>query len=625
MKNEGIKVLLIEDDPQLARLIKKLLADYSDPPFDFDCADELSCGLVRISKNRYDVILLDLNLPDSIGLETFSKVYALLPHLPVVILTGTDDEDLALKAVKEGAQDYICKSRMNGELLSRSIRYAVERQQVRTDLESKSQDLSRIEKNFRKVIEKNADGMLVVDQKGIVRFINPAGEFIMDRKKEDILGEMWGLPLVEGEKSEIEVIRKNGTVSAVEIRKVELDWEGERAFLASLRDVTERTLMEKKLREACEELKKLDRMKSQFVSTVSHELRTPLTIVLQTAGNLLDGTFGELTEKQKKWMKEIERSSRRLKDLLNDILDLSKLQSGKVDMRRELFDIGNIIKTVVSNLSTLSKNGGVELTHDIPSDIPKVWGNPSRIQQVVTNLVSNSMKFTPRGGRICVSTQSDKDNILVRVSDAGPGIDAEDLELIFDSFVQIKNDNNSESAKHGIGLGLAICKEIVMQHRGRIWAESEPGKGSQFIFTLPADPRSTPEKPRTILIVDDDEEICEMLKLSLQQEGYQVSVARNGKHAIHLIEDEGISFDLIFSDLMLPGANGVEVMKAVRKLHAKTPVVVITAHPTSDLLLEGMETGPLTIISKPFNLDHIKDVLEKLLPQNKHNILSMRS
>jgi CheY-like chemotaxis protein len=244
------------------------------------------------------------------------------------------------------------------------------------------------------------------------------------------------------------------------------------------------------------------------------------------------------------------------------------------------------------------------------------------LDQVLTNLVTNAIKFTPEGGRIEVSAENKEKEIQVAVADNGVGISPDHQEAIFDRFTQIRSQDKGHSATQGIGLGLAICKEIISHHRGQIWVESELGKGSRFVFKIPIDPRSDRRIEKNILVVDDEESICEMLKMNLTQAGHRVSVAKNGRQAIQRLQEKENPLDLVFLDLMLPMVSGVEVFKVIRQMVIKPEVVVITAYPNSDLLFQAMEFGPLTVIIKPFKMENILELVSRNVSSSDGSSLS---
>jgi two-component system cell cycle response regulator len=232
MYGKPIKVLLIEDNPGDARLIREMLSEVGSPPFDLQHADRLSTGLERLAAGGIDVILLDLQLPESQELDTFRRVYAQAPHVPIVVLTVLGYETLALQTVHEGAQDYLFKAQVDANLLARAIRYAIERKHSQEALQES-------ERRLRTIIEKNVDGIVVVDGKGVVQLVNSAAESILDRKAEDLVGESFGFPAAAGETTELDIVRRGGGTTIAEMRVVEIELHGETRYMASLRDITE--------------------------------------------------------------------------------------------------------------------------------------------------------------------------------------------------------------------------------------------------------------------------------------------------------------------------------------------------------------------------------------------------
>lgn len=243
MQNQQTVVLLIEDNPADARLVRELLADAKGDDFTLIAADTLMAGLKRLTKGGIDLILLDLGLSDSQGIETFGRVRAQGPDVPIVVLTGLDDEAVALQAVREGAQDYLVKGALDGTLLVRSVRHSVQRHGLQRALWAS-------ERQLRRIIEVNRDAILVVDNAGIVRFANPAAEALFGRSAEHLLGEEFGFAVTLEGVTQIDVFRSPGERLKVDARATHLDWEGQRAYLVSLADVTQHERAEEALRQS---------------------------------------------------------------------------------------------------------------------------------------------------------------------------------------------------------------------------------------------------------------------------------------------------------------------------------------------------------------------------------------
>ena len=216
---------------------------------------------------------------------------------------------------------------------------------------------------------------------------------------------------------------------------------------------------------------------------VSHDIRTPLTVIKTAAENLADGVFGALEEKQLRWIREIINSVNTTNRLISDILDVAKLESGKAELRLTKIDLNQMVGTIVTRLQPLSNERAQILTMTLLPQPVWVAADTVRMEQVLMNIIGNAIKFTPAQGRIEVKLECVDSTLKVNTADTGPGIPPDELELIFDQFHQIKR--NVATGEVGVGLGLAIAKEIITQHQGKIWVESQLNQGSNFIFTLP--------------------------------------------------------------------------------------------------------------------------------------------
>jgi signal transduction histidine kinase len=236
---------------------------------------------------------------------------------------------------------------------------------------------------------------------------------------------------------------------------------------------------------ANERLKELDKLKSYFVSNVSHELRTPLTAVEALTDNMLDGLTGQLNDKQTRYIRDIRASADRLARLIDDLLDLSVIESGRMEMKAENLSLPSLMYDVSDTLRPVAEEKQIHLETAFSNGDLNAWADRDKVTQVLTNLISNAIKFTPSGGQVSVAAEKDGAGwIRVSVSDTGAGIAAKEAARIFEEFYQITQPGDKKS--RGVGLGLAISKKLVEMHGGKIWVDSELGKGSAFFFTLPA-------------------------------------------------------------------------------------------------------------------------------------------
>src|SRR5208282_1807361 len=315
MPSKPIRILLIEDDAEQASFLSEFLTEPNEENvhFNFKTTDSLASGLEELKYNVCDVVLLDLNLPDSRGIETFVKVASQAPRLPIVPLTGYGDERLALEAMSLGAQDYLVKGSFSPAVLKRAILYAVERKRLMAQLED--------------LIAKNADGMVVVDSGGWVHYVNAAAEAILGMTAEELVGKPFDFPIFPEQITELKFPTPDGQEKIAEMRTSEIEWQGKPACLASIRDITELRRVEQ-LKAEVKEHHRLDKLKDEFLTSVSTELRAPLTVLHGAVYNLLQGVYGPLNHAQAKIAELARKSSERLMKMVNNVLDISRLESG---------------------------------------------------------------------------------------------------------------------------------------------------------------------------------------------------------------------------------------------------------------------------------------------------------
>ncbi|HUW22515.1 MAG TPA: ATP-binding protein [bacterium] len=233
------------------------------------------------------------------------------------------------------------------------------------------------------------------------------------------------------------------------------------------------------------QLKEIDQLKKDFLASVTHELKSPLTSLIMYVDLFLEGAAGELTEKAKKFLKIMERSSKRLSRFIDDLLDMAKIERGKMEIKKEPLEILPIVSEIAELIKPQADEKDIEIAMNIPDNLPLVFVDGDRTRQIITNILSNSVKFTPEKGKISVNIQDEKEHFQVSISDTGIGIPPEQIGKIFDKFEQVKEIRERVKGPRGTGLGLAIVKSLVEAQGGKIWVESEVDKGSTFYFTLP--------------------------------------------------------------------------------------------------------------------------------------------
>jgi PAS domain S-box-containing protein len=461
---------------------------------------------------------------------------------------------------------------------------------ARSAQESRLEELNRQKES---ILNSVADGIFGTDSAGRIVFVNPAAASMLGAHAFDLIGrtvhsvvheERKGREkcsdqcrtgraflVREGTSGQDVFYRRNGASFPVEFSVTPMvEHNVAVGSVLSFRDISQRYA--------------LDRMKDEFVSTVSHELRTPLTSIRGALGLLSTGLLGEMGEKATNLLRIAVTNSDRLVRLINDILDLERMQSGRAPLTYRSCDLEELARQAIDAMTPMAETAKVQLLLD--SGPVQVEVDPDRLQQVMTNLLSNAIKFSPPQSQVTVSLERLLDGVSVSVSDNGRGIPKDKLESIFDRFQQV--DASDARQKGGTGLGLAICRTIVMQHGGRIWAERNSDRGSTFRMFLPlvtreselaqaeGGPAST-VNPTSVLVCDENQETRAVLVESLRTNGYSVLEAATGDEAVVIARQTPIQAILL--DMSLPSLHGWETLHLLRDdlRTAAIPVVVLSA------------------------------------------------
>lgn len=370
--------------------------------------------------------------------------------------------------------------------------------------------------------------------------------------------------------------------------------------------------LEAKVRERTAELEQADRLRSQFLSHVSHELKTPLTSIKGFLQNLLDGLTGPLNEKQQRYVSRMLDNSDRLIRMIEDLLDRTRIQSGRLDLVPGEIDAGHCVGDAVEQLRLLAQAKRQTLEIVVPPVPLIVWADRDRLIQIVTNLVQNAVKFTPDGGSILVTVRQENQMLAgVSVRDTGPGIALEFLDQVFDPFFRIKQ---ARTGTKGLGLGLSIVRTLVELHGGTIVAQSEPGQGAELSFTIPLLPtimvplnRTSSDAPR-ILIVEDDSDIRQLLQDRLRAMDYRVHVEVDGVRALEAVRAE--TFEGMILDIGIPSMDGMDVLRQIRRWDQQIPIVMVTASGSKELAVRAIGMGAQAYVLKPFNIDELQRIVD---------------
>ena len=465
-----IQLLIIEDDIDYVDIIRMCLdePDSMGLKFELERADRLEVGLKLLDTARFDALLLDLTLPDSRGIETVKRVLDHGAEIPILVMTNLGDESMAFEAMRLGAQDYMVKATSDSRLLKRAIWYAIERRKLLSQAEG--------------VIKRSPDGMVVIDAKG-VQYVNPAAERILGQTAPELVGKPFRFDAAPGQTTQQLLTGPQGE-RTVELVVTEIQWRGDKAMLAALHDITELQRVEQ-LKAEIRERRRLDQLKDQLIGTVSHELRTPLTIVKGAIDNLREGIVGELKPKQTEVVQLAHRNIARLAKMINNLLDLSRLESGQAKAHRRRLAVEPFLRELAGDFELKAKEKGLRLELDAAPGLPDVSADPELIAEVFVNLLDNALRYAKSRVtlRARLSLEAPGRGVAFDVDDDGPGIPADKVNDLFNKFVQI-NRKMGGSGYKGTGLGLAICKEIVGLHQSKISIHSVPGLGTRFTFSL---------------------------------------------------------------------------------------------------------------------------------------------
>jgi PAS domain S-box-containing protein len=501
----------------------------------------------------------------------------------------------------------------------------------------------------RAILESIADGVLVLHHNGRVLLVNPAAEELLGFAGMALEGQhfrhMLGLgetPVhrelaqalyselrnrleAEGDAASAREVRvrleAGARVLAVNIAPLLVTLGSAPGLVAVLRDIS---------REA-----EVERLKNEFISTVSHELRTPMTSIKGYTDLLFLGMAGGLTDAQRNFLKIIKSNADRLTALVNDILDISRIETGRMRLNIESLALGEIISQVVASFDEQYREKDLILEWREPGELPQVRGDTARVTQVLSNLIANAWQYTPEGGRVTITVQPMDGFLQVDVSDTGIGISPDDVNRIFDRFYRADHPVVQEAG--GTGLGLSIVKMFVEMLGGEIWVESKLGHGSTFSFTLPLSSTELPEpvpdllstelaagisrRPK-ILVVEDDRDLALLLRRQLESEGYRVLLAGTGEDALWLAREA--QPQLITLDIMLPDLDGFSVLEQLKENPATSgiPVVIVSVLTDTE---KGYALGAVDYVVKPFEetklLNAVQNALQTFEDTKPHSVV----
>jgi len=495
----------------------------------------------------------------------------------------------------------------------------------------------KAESRFRELLEAAPDAIIEVDQDGRIVLLNAVTEKLFGYTRDELRGQPveWLIPegarhrhgdhresyrmhpstRPMGKEMTLLARRKNGTEFPVEISLSPVHSDEGFRVTAIIRDVTERTRAEEAIRTAnqqlearAREIERADRLKTEFLASMSHELRTPLHTIIGFTDLLAEELEGPLNDKQKRFLGHVHQDSQHLLELINDILDLSKIEAGQMELHPAIFDARAVVTDALNSVQPLADAKNISVENRVQGEV-YVRADAVRLREILNNLISNALKFTPGNGTIWVEASEAPDGMTrFIVGDTGTGIEPENQEAIFDKFRQV--GPTTRGLREGTGLGLAIVKRLVEMHGGSISVESTPGSGSKFTFRVPG-AREESRVPPLVLVIEDEPSARELLASYLAPLGIRTEGAGTADEGIKLALD--LKPDLITLDLLMPGRSG---WRALRELRAhpetsRTPVFVISV---LDQNHTALEAGATEYLQKPVSKDALLRAVRRHVP-----------
>jgi PAS domain S-box-containing protein len=490
---EKTRILIVEDNSTQAKLLSIRLGRQG---FDVECASTLAAACRRVSEPGISIILLDLSLPDSSGIETFRKLQLSADRVPIVVLTGLDDENIALEALQGGAQDYLIKGRPSDDSLGRCLRYAVERNRVELALRDN-------ELRTRQIIENSLDAFISIDEQGLIVDWNLQAQKTFGWKHSEVLGknileiivparfgshhalapeQLKSKSNILNKRSEVYALHRDGHEFPIEMGVFKIRDGDSTFYCAFVNDITERKHMNEELEKRVQE-RTVDLMRSneelhQFAKVASHDLQEPLRAIQGFANLLAKRYRGKVDETHDEFVDFILDGTNRMQQLIQAVLAHSSI-SNVAEKTECVTDCNSVLEEVLANLKTSITESGAKF---IIGDLPEVAVERTVLIQLFQNLIGNAIKYRgDRSPEIYIASEKTVDKWHFSVRDNGIGIDPQYSSKIFDMFARL----HGQTEYSGTGMGLAICKKIVEAHGGAIWVESKLGEGSIFYFTLP--------------------------------------------------------------------------------------------------------------------------------------------
>jgi signal transduction histidine kinase/DNA-binding response OmpR family regulator len=680
------KILIVDDSVCDRRTYVRYLESEVDHSYEIVEAETLEDGLELWRSQRPDIVLLDVKLPDGDGLEFLEALSEEYPdqRLPVIVLTGQGDEPTAVRAMKLGASDYLVKRDVTAISLSISINLVrdhialtakltksiQQKEELYQHLQNRTNELESLSERLALSLKSGAigswewniiDNTIYWDERMYEMYaiteqpdrfhlydvwkntIHPDDLHTTETLLQNAIAEMKTF------EAEFRIVHPDQSIHFIRSYGIIVGSDHAKKMIGVNFNISDRKQVEEQLLRTNEELIHATRLKDEFLANMSHELRTPLTAVLGMSEVLYKQLLGSVNERQQKALSAISKGGRHLLELINDILDLSKISSGMIELDLNSVSVQNVCDSSLVYVKQQAFQKNIQIHSNITPIVNHISVDERRIRQVLINLLINAVKFTPNKGQVSllvsvgcgeiwegeakVPSQFKEQNlpmILFQVKDTGIGIAPKDLRRLFQPFVQLDSGLNRQY--EGTGLGLVMVKQIAELHNGQVAVESVLGEGSHFTVALPyeiAEPNLRSLEPVTpfsrpiaksknaivplILLAEDNEANIQTFKTYLSAYEYDVILAKNGVEAVEMAKEHHP--DIILMDIQMPVMDGLEATRLIRadKDLAKVPIIALTARAMQGDEELCIAAGASEYLSKPVELEQLMGMIGRFL------------
>lgn len=641
MINENLNILILEDLPSDAELAKRELKKSFDKSV-FLVVDNEKDFVTALTNFKPDLIISDYQLPTFTGMAALKIKMELFPCVPLVIFTGSINEDTAVECMKAGADDYVLKEHI--KRLGAAALNALNKKNIESDKLKMTEALKVSEEKYRTLFNSIRDAIVVTDIDKNIVGCNQSFSSLFEYTADEIKGrhslslqiDIEVKPNLEKKVniphegklfySTVNYKKKSGTIFPGEtsIYNIKNDQGEITGFIGLIRDITERIEAENKIKSALKKAEESDHLKSAFLANMSHEIRTPMNGILGFNSLLKNPNLSG--SKQQEYIKIIEKSGIRMLNTVNDIIDISKIEAGQMGISLSETNIHEMFENLKMFFGPEIIKKGLELQCKTPLSFQNtnITTDREKIYAILSNIIKNAIKFTDKGEiEIAYSLKPNELNFYVK--DTGIGIPENRLEAIFDRFIQA--DIDDKSGYQGSGLGLSISKSYVDMLGGNIRVESKLGIGSQFYVTIPLENKLSlnfeapklehvvPDENKgiknlSILIAEDESDSYFYMSILLKRYSKTILHAFTGIEAVNYCKNNQ-DIDLILMDIKMPKMNGYEASKLIREFNKDVIIIAQTAYALPDDRKKAIAVGCNDYISKPIREEELLTLLKK--------------